>query len=581
LADGEYAIDGTQASHYDRLLEALVAEGGCPRQAVHLWSLTGHGAEDEDPRELGASGFLSVNHLAQAVRRARLLREGFTISVVTNRVHSVTGRELLSPVKASILGACRVLPQELPRLTARLIDIDDDCFEPRRVPVTAEALAAEILSDSTEPVVALRRGYRWVQNFEAAWLADDSDRESRLREGGTYLITGGLGKIGLVIAFYLTQRWGANLVLTGRTSLPEPESWSEVLDAEPAGPVAAKLEALLGLQAEGAEVLYLACDVADQDAVDAVVAAAEQRFGRIDGVIHGAGLTEGLMGESEVTPLTAEAQLRPKAGGLAALASALEGRQIDFLLTLSSISAVLGGLGFLEYAAANCVMDAMCAEHNREGGAPWISVDWDAWDFSSDEWYGADEEEETAGILPSQGEAAFQRIVDRAPSHVVVSVGDLYARIDDWVRFSPHDASPSPPDVEAESHGRPDLATEFVPARTPTETHLVDLWQRLLGIAPIGTVDNFFELGGHSLLAIQVVSRISERFEIDLSVAKVFEAPTIAGLAELIDAGSESTSLTSEDVAELHEIVEQVSVDEPAVLQGTGTHRDQGAVPDD
>jgi acyl transferase domain-containing protein len=572
-ATNDYTIDGSQPGHCDRLVQALEADGGCPDVLIHLWGLSGGASDDHHEDDHGAAGLLGINQLAQSVHRARATRDPFVLNVVTNQVHSVTGREHLSPQKASVLGACRVLPQELPRLTTRAIDLDDDCYEPTRIPLVIDALVAEVMLEPLDPVVALRRGYRWVQAFEPSWLGEDVEPTRRLRQGGTYLITGGLGKVGMVLASHLARTRHANLVLTGRSPLPSSDSPTEAAGAE--HNASAMLDQIAELRALGAEVVYIAADVADGEAMIGVVGDAEQRFGRIDGVIHAAGLTEGHVAGIDATEATANAQLGPKASGLKALGRALEGRQPDFLLTMSSLSTVLGGLGLMDYAAANCVMDAMCTDHNREGGTPWISVDWDAWDFAASE-----SDAQAAGILPWQGEALFERIIDRAPSHVVVCVGDLHARFDDWVRLGAHTEIPSQGDLDEEFYDRPELLNAYVPATSPTESELAEMWQLLLGVAPVGITDNFFELGGHSLLAIQVISRIAERFEVDLSVARVFEMPTIAALAPIIEEG-QSASLSSQRAEELLDIVEELSASDLERLLDATESLNESALPDD
>ncbi len=576
LSADAYTIEGSHPHEYDRLVDSLEQGGGCPDIAVHLWGLSGGSADDAD--QLERCLLLSVNRLGQSLHRTRSSRDDVVLNVVTTRVHSVTGRERLSPSQAGVLGACRVLPQELPHLTTRAIDVDDDDNASPVGSAVITALVAELLSEPTDPVVALRKGYRWVQTFESSWFGDDPSVRGRLRPGGTYLITGGLGKVGMVLASYLARDWHANLVLTGRTpwtkeasSVAGPRADDHVDESS----LGQRVDALKEL---GAQVMYRVADVADREAMIRVVAEAEQRFGMIDGVIHAAGLTEGHVLGSDVTEATVDAQLRPKAGGLAALAHALEDRQPDFVLTMSSLSTVLGGLGLMDYAAANSVMDAMCVEHNRQGGAPWISVNWDAWDLSSSTY---DEEYEPIGILAEQGEFLFERIVDRAPGQVIVALGDLNVRFDDWVRRRDEmHASPATEIIEG-FHDRPEMANAYVPAKSITESELVEMWQVLLGVAPVGTTDNFFELGGHSLLAIQVISRISERFEVDLSVAKVFETPTIVALADLIDADVGSAG-SDQRAEELLDLVEEMSTSELERLLGAANAvNDGGGGPED
>jgi acyl carrier protein len=113
-------------------------------------------------------------------------------------------------------------------------------------------------------------------------------------------------------------------------------------------------------------------------------------------------------------------------------------------------------------------------------------------------------------------------------------------------------ALPKPDDL------RPDLKKDFIAPRTPIETELARIWAGLLKVNEVGINDNFFDLGGHSLLATQVVSRMRQTFQVEISLRSLFESPTIAALAELIDHASDNE--TARLLAELEELSEEDAV---------------------
>ena len=203
----------------------------------------------------------------------------------------------------------------------------------------------------------------------------------------------------------------------------------------------------------------------------------------------------------------------------------------------SSISTVLGGLALSVYSGANAVLDALALA----GGERWLSIDWDLWDNAG--------EAESAGmpvaIHPPEGEEAFLRLLGVAigPRALVV-VSDLAGRLKAWVR---HEASPKK-GASVERHPRPNLSTAYMEPRTATERELADIWGSQLAVASIGIHDRFFDLGGHSLLAVQVASEIRDRFQIEMPVLKLFQAPTVAELATLIDQAQTSASGDANDV---------------------------------
>ena len=398
---------------------------------------------------------------------------------------------------------------------------------------------------------------------------------TRLRKGGVYLITGGLGNIGLEFAEALAARVQAKLVLIGRSQFPERAEWDERLTSKASDPVNRKIRRLLKMEELGSEVLVLSADSADRRQMAAAVAEAYARFGVVHGVIHGAGNTTGggFTDARHTDRAAATEHFRPKAQGLFVLEELFRDRPLDFVLLLSSLSGVLGGLGLLSYSAANIFLDAFAARQNQLGGVPWISVNWDAWQFPGQEETFRQSAPQGADFLyPAEGVNCLFRILERAPAQIVVSTSDLKVRIDKWIRLESVRRQPSASQEPAAGtlHARPNLSSQFVAPRTPVETTLAEIWEQILGVAPIGIYDKFFELGGHSLLAIQLISRMRDAFHVELSAQRLFEAPTIVQLAATIEADVKALRRAEEDedarIEEMLKMVEQLSEEEVAAL---------------
>jgi acyl carrier protein len=344
-----------------------------------------------------------------------------------------------------------------------------------------------------------------------------------------------------VLAAYLAHTLKARLALTGRSALPPPEQWPAWLAAHAeSDPVSVRITRAQRLEKLGAEVLVLNADAGDLPQMQAAVAQAEARFGELHGVIHGAGI----LGGDTFRPLPqlaraeCERQFHPKVTGLEVLEQALRDRPLDFCLLTSSLSSVLGGFGYGAYAAANLYMDAFTHAHNRREPVPWISVNWDEWRLVA----AAQDAPSGSGLAqfamaPAEGAAAFARILGlRGVPQVVVSTGVLEARIARWIRLDGlrQQASAEEKKQPAARHPRPNLHNGYVAPATPTEEKVAAIWQELLGIEKVGIHDNFFELGGHSLLAIQLVTEIRTNLNAEISVATLFEGPTVQSLSRLI-----------------------------------------------
>jgi acyl carrier protein len=166
----------------------------------------------------------------------------------------------------------------------------------------------------------------------------------------------------------------------------------------------------------------------------------------------------------------------------------------------------------------------------------------------------------------------LRRILDAVPRQIVVSTSDLQTRLNQWINLeSLRKTQPSQKETLASLHARPNLNTQYVPPRTPVEQTVAEIWQQILGVAPIGIYDKFFELGGHSLLAVQLISQMREAFQIELPPQRLFEAPTIAQLAESIEMDLRTMQQAEakqeeERLAEMLRLVEELSETEVAQL---------------
>ena len=370
-----YVIDQREQDHYDKLLLELKRTNQTPHKVVHLWTVR----PDLD-QALGFDlleiyqrlGFYSLLQLAQALA-LHLPENEIRIDVVSTDLHAITGDEQLRPEQATLLGACKVISQEVPRLRCRSIDVrlaPGECVSDELV----DQLLAEFCSNAADPLVAYRGEHRWIQAFESVEL---KPAQVPFKSQGVYLITGGLGGIGLTVAEHLGQSLQAKLVLTGRSEFPERESWESWLANHPEDdPISGKIEKLLALEKARAEVLVCQADVADEAQMRRVVELANQRFGNVNGVIHAAGVPGGGLIQRRTREMM-EQVLAPKTKGTLVLDRVFKDTPLDFLVLCSSIASILGGVGGVDYCAANSFLDAY-AQYRRRA-AKVFSINWDKW----------------------------------------------------------------------------------------------------------------------------------------------------------------------------------------------------------
>ncbi|HVR98351.1 MAG TPA: SDR family NAD(P)-dependent oxidoreductase, partial [Thermoanaerobaculia bacterium] len=505
-----FEIDPRRPEDYRRLLQELRAEDRLPRTILHLWSL---GAPEGEPgperfAQAQEMGYYPLLFLAQALETVAA-GEPLRLEVIADGLAGLAGDEETWPEKATLLGPCKVIPQEYPNVLCRAIDVRPARFSEDETLV--ERLLAELSAPPREPVIAWRGPRRWVQTFEPVRL----DAAGAVRPGGVYLLTGGLGSVGLQVAEHLAETVQARLVLVGRRA-PDP----------------AVAERVRRLEELGAQVQIAIADVADAGQMAAVVARAEARFGRLHGVFHLAAVTRGrsiLSPIPEIGRAESEEQFHPKVHGLYALDAALAGKDLDFCLLFSSNASVLGGLGLVAYAAANLFLDAVAAQREGQGGAPWIAATWDGWEDPADD-AATRTSMDVYRMTRAEGFAALDRVLRAAAGQVVVSTGDLAPRLARWLRREPAPEAEAAAEAPA-LHARPALRSDYTPPGNEIERRIVAVCEELLGVEPVGIHDNFFELGGHSLLATRLMTRLRDLFGVRLPLRALFDGPSVAELA--------------------------------------------------
>jgi len=539
-----YIVNPRAQEDYHRLLKGLRTAERVPDAIVHLWCLTNGERSSSDSDFLEAFqylGFYSLLFLVKAVDD-QLPRIPLQIKVISNHLQEVTGEEVLFPEKATLLGSCRITSQEYPDIQCTSIDIVLPKVDAAQKELL-ELLKEELSAKTSEPVVAYRGKHRWVQSFESVTLEKAADLKHRLRQNGVYLITGGLGGIGLALAEYLAQVVKAKLVLIARTILPERGEWDQWLKIhDEQDIIGQKIRKVRSIEGLGAEVLVISADVTNMNQMKAAIAQIYDRFGSIHGVVHAGGVPGGGMMQLK-TPEIAEEVLAPKVKGTLVLGKMLNETKLDFFVLCSSINSFLGGIGQVDYCAANAFLDAYAHQHHSINST--ISINWCAWQevgmaVSTALPEDLKEEREQSlklGISPEEGKEVFSRILNSSFPQVVVSTQDLLPRM----ALSIKSAASGPVEKAQKAslaeprYARPDLTSDYVVPGNPTEHTIAEIWQQMLGIEKVGIHDNFFDLGGHSLLVARIVASLRNAFpQVEFPMGSVLERPTVHLLSKII-----------------------------------------------
>lgn len=495
--NSEYVIDTTKRSDYQELMRALQLVNKLPTDIIHCLSVDGELRRADaftlssGVRQKGFDSLVQLSHAFAVLNGSLSVR----LLVVSNGLFEVTGGEVIYPQKATIVGPCKVMPQEFAGLKCQCVDIGNPLDLGRQ-------LTREALNESSDSVIAYRQGHRWIQSLQTLPLSEETNG-MRLRENGVYLITGGLGGVGMLLGEYLARNFKARLVLVSRNGSPS-------VDTE-----------IRRLEQLGAQVLVGQADVSDPDQLGAVLSAAREHFGKINGVIHVAGaLRSDLIVRQP--PETADEVFKANVDGTMVLHRMFEAEELDFFLLWSSVAALIGGVGQATFAAASAALDAY-AHSQRDGRRFTCSINWP---FSR--------------IETDDAMKVMLRVLalDKAPQVCVspLPLEELVHTLKDFGGNAELVGATMKEEISKPAHGRPELTTPYAAPQDELEKAIAAIWSDALGVEDLGRDDDFFELGGDSLVLVKVISQIKRNWNIEFSAVSLFELPTIARVAEEIRA---------------------------------------------
>ncbi|HTR46284.1 MAG TPA: amino acid adenylation domain-containing protein [Verrucomicrobiae bacterium] len=546
----QYHVRAGERDDYVELVRALRESGNIPDRIVHLWTVGMPGAYSDS--DLQTRGFLSLLYLAQALGQEDQGR-AVSLNVITSDAQMVLGSERVAPAKAMVSGPCEVIPLEYPRVHCRAIDLSLDAAS-----VDVSKVAGDLLSELTaatdESVVALRSGQRWTRGFTKVRLAEAPSPSPLLRERGAYMITGGLGGVGLELARYLAEKTRARLVLVGRSELPPRNRWPELVSSGVQSETITRIRKVIDLENAGAEVLVASADVSSREQMVSVFASVRERFGQLHGIIHAAALPAATVIARHDAASTRKV-LDPKVKGAQVLYDLTRDSGLDFLMLCSSQRSFLGAPGQIDYCAANAFLDAFASSRSIESSTRIMSVVWDTWaeqGMAARIAAGSGSATPEAAMTNREGAEVFHRILSRPHPVVIVSTEDFASRAEQSRKVNVDTLLGELEKKHAASarHPRPDLASAYVAPRSPAEEKLAEIWQNLLGIEPVGVNDNFFDLGGDSVISIQIIAR-AQQAGLALNPKHVFQHQTIAELATVagrVGAAREEQGIVSGDV---------------------------------
>jgi phthiocerol/phenolphthiocerol synthesis type-I polyketide synthase E len=550
ISDCDVSLSGVDVSEFENLLTELGRRSLAPQRIVYLWSLDTPRLERGNLDTVLEKNFFGLMYLVQAIDRAGM-QGRIRLAITVSQSLDVLGGERADPTGAIVKGPWLVAPIEHKNISGLYLDVPPTCALPvAQDKEFVEGLIADVADDETPTLLAYRQGRTWTVAVERIALKAPDHDKPVIRQGGAYFITGGLGDLGLAIAAAFAEQGAANLILCGRTQLPPRVEWDDYPDRTESEPrITRILAAIRQIESMGARILVGTADVSDLEATRRVVEEARVACGRINGVVHAAGLP----GRDIIVSRTKQEALPvllAKIGGMLTIDELLGDEGLDFIVLFSSLSAIAGGVGMVDYVAGNAYLDAVAGNRNATRRLPRVvSINWDIWSEIgiaarlAQDFKGSGSLRLRDGISTSEAIDALMRILQSGLPQVIVSK-NLSRKLD----RSTVDGSARERAEEAESVGssgdqpeasarrpRPDVSAGFVEPSNEIELVIAEFWASALSLDRVGTEDDFFELGGDSLLAMQMIPKLIGRFQIDLVPRDLFEGGTVAGIARVIE----------------------------------------------
>ena len=524
------------------------------QHVVHLWSLDAAPASEIDTSSLELAlelGCITALHLIQAVAESQWEKKP-RVSLITAGAQSVNGTVASSSglAQSPLWGIGRVFGEEHPDMWGGLVDLD-----PEELANQSAACLANELVDGAGDFTAFRRGSKYVAKLIRHGQSGETRSLPKIlfRRDCSYLVTGGLGGVGLQVCRWLAERGARRLVVIGRTPLPPRSGWSSLGIDDPA---TTRTKAVRTLESLGADVRYVAIDVADEKQLATFLLDYEVE-GRppIRGVIHAAGVIEdSLLLNTDASSL--QRVLRSKVLGGWLLHSSLP--ELDFFVLFSSIGSLIGIPGQGSYAAANSFLDAL-AQYRFGLGKPGISINWPIW---SGDGFGAKiggqyakqylEQEGIEGITPMQGLNILADLIEQPSPHVgVIPISGhqtnsrpptiterLSSRIVAQIATEDPACRPGNPEPIAKFDPIPSLRDELLAVKSEERlsflvAYLQNELAHVLNMVPtqVDPLRAMNALGLTSLLALELSDRLEAGLGLRLSATLTFNYPTIARLA--------------------------------------------------
>lgn len=538
--DTKYEIENRE-NDYKRVIEEVKREG--ISQIIHLLTLT-----DNEPiysaemlEEILNKSTHSLRYIVKGLHQNSL--KGVNIALISQYVETVDNSEkVIRCENAALFGLGKVINVENYDIKCKFIDIDDS--------TDVTNIKRELSFENCESNIAYRNNKRFVKALDVLDIQKLDNVNTEVRDEGVYIITGGIGNVGLEAAKFIASGHEVKIALINRSKMPERGQWSSILHQGTDIILCDKIRLINDIESNGSVVEFFSADVSKEEEIIPLIDSFRCKFSKINGVIHCAGIGVGIKGcrvEDDSDEIFNKV-LAPKVQGTWLLDKATENDKLDFFIAFSSPITLTGALGSGSYTSANAYLDSFVMYRNRLGKRT-INIGINKFKVKSN--IIDDDKRLFRPINEDDIANAFMLVFSKNIQSVIVGLLNYDNEIlylEGYLPFIIDNNLKQNMKLHREKQVV-QLKTTVTNAKsthyrlkgnneqgyTETENLLGSVFCSVLGLDEIDIYDNFYELGGDSIIAAKIVNIINKEKQLDIKITDLLRNPSIKLFAKTLD----------------------------------------------
>ena len=478
-------------------------------------------------------GLIGLFNLAQCFAEKHV-KSHIDLILITDSAYKVTSDEsVIKPSNASIVGFGKNINIEFSNIKCRVIDKTEN--------TTIDEVIEDIYSSNTNYFTALRNSKKYLEEFTGVDMKKVDEDKIMLKESGVYIITGGIGHIGLNIADYIAHKAKSQFILVSRRDFPERDQWDQLLEKAEDEKLCLTINKLRNIEALGSTVYIYKADISDEESVKNLISKVKENYMAINGVVHAAGITgNGYIATRKVEDFNTV--INPKVYGTWLLDKYTADEQLDFFMMCSSGVGMIGEVGLADYTAANSYLDSFSSKDRKYG--KYVAVDWVVWKNAR---MGSGTSKHVDGIFKqldsNDAVECLDIVMNKKINRVLVGEVDYNSSLLKYVDKLPislsEDILDKMNDTEEVIEDIINLSSKEVLLEgkdeySEIEKRLSSIVGEVLGYEKINVYDNFFELGSNSILLSHIANEIDKAYPDKIMVSDLFAYPSVHKLAMFI-----------------------------------------------